>query len=264
MKEELRLYSFGEILGKSFNLYFSNFIQIVLISVLAYLPLAIVVATFVLAFPILGSFDDNLDPKEGIQFVIASSAFLLLFVVSSVYVSIYIVQLTSKRYLDEQVHIKQLALSSFRFIIPAIIMTFIQYLIIILGILPLFIPSVFFYLCYFITTQTLVIERTGIFAALKRSWRLTKGSRWQILGLHLVLQIGISVVNQVLSLVMVLVGLVISQGNQEVAMVFTLILFYVSFAFMMPLSFCLQVVVYYNQRVKNEAFNIEYLAQQFK
>ncbi len=262
MKEELKEYSFGEVLGKTFNLYFNNFIQITLVSILAYLPLVIAMVVFAIVFHMSGMLD-NEGPERGFHAFIGLLTFLILAVVCSAYMSIYIVQLTSKRYLDEPINIRQLALSSFRFIFPVIILTIIQYIIIIFGYFLLFVPGIIFFIAYFITTQTLVIEKAGIFGSLKRSWQLTKGSRWEIFGLYFVVSLIMNTIVYIIMIFMIIIVFVIFQENPLAIFIIVFVLAYMLTALIMPLWFCMQVVIYYNQRVKNEAFNIEYLTRQF-
>lgn len=55
------------------------------------------------------------------------------------------------------------------------------------GLILLIIPGIIFILAASVAVPTLVVERNGVFAAFRRSGELTKGSRWKILGLLLLL-----------------------------------------------------------------------------
>lgn len=55
-----------------------------------------------------------------------------------------------------------------------------------LGFILLIIPSLFLYVLWSVAAPALVEERQGVFAALESSGFLTKGARWKVLGLELV------------------------------------------------------------------------------
>ena len=57
------------------------------------------------------------------------------------------------------------------------------------GMLLLIVPGVILALMWCVAAPAVVIERNGVFAALRRSSELTKGSRWKILGLFIVLAV---------------------------------------------------------------------------
>jgi hypothetical protein len=72
-----------------------------------------------------------------------------------------------------------------------------------IGFVLLFIPGIILLLMWAVAIPALVTERTGVFGAFSRSAELTKGSRWKILGLFLVL----GVIYWLLSIVLGLIGL---------------------------------------------------------
>jgi membrane-anchored glycerophosphoryl diester phosphodiesterase (GDPDase) len=63
-----------------------------------------------------------------------------------------------------------------------------------------------------LATPALVLEDIGVFAALRRSWRLTLGRFWRVLGLLLVANIIVAIVQQVLSTGFQLAGMAIGFG----------------------------------------------------
>jgi hypothetical protein len=81
------------------------------------------------------------------------------------------------------------------------------------GFVLLIVPGVILLLMWAVAVPSLVIERTGIMAAFGRSSELTKGSRWKILGLFLVLV----VTYWLCSLVLGIVGLSMYGANTSAA-----------------------------------------------
>jgi hypothetical protein len=90
-----------------------------------------------------------------------------------------------------------------RVILPLIALSVLFALGVGIGFVLLFVPGIILLLMWAVAVPSLVIERTGVFGAFRRSSELTKGARWKILGLFLVL----FVLYWLLSLVLGLVGL---------------------------------------------------------
>ena len=90
-----------------------------------------------------------------------------------------------------------------RVILPLIALSILFALGVGIGFVLLFVPGIILLLMWAVAVPSLVIERTGVFGAFRRSSELTKGARWKILGLFLVL----FVLYWLLSLVLGLVGL---------------------------------------------------------
>lgn len=59
-----------------------------------------------------------------------------------------------------------------------------------LGLLLLVIPGLFLITVWWIAVPASVVERTGVFASLDRSFNLTRGYRWQVFGIIVIVQIG--------------------------------------------------------------------------
>ena len=58
-----------------------------------------------------------------------------------------------------------------------------------IGFILLIVPGVMLYLAWSVAAPALVEERRGVRAAFRRSWELTKGARWQVFAIVLVLYI---------------------------------------------------------------------------
>lgn len=74
-----------------------------------------------------------------------------------------------------------------RVILPLIGLGIVSAIGVALGFVLLIVPGIILLLMWAVAVPTLVVERVGILDALKRSAELTKGSRWRILGLYIVL-----------------------------------------------------------------------------
>jgi len=70
-----------------------------------------------------------------------------------------------------------------------------------IGFMLLLVPGLILLTMWAVAVPALVIERDGVFQAFNRSGELTKGSRWKILGLFLVLVVGYWLLSMVFGLV---------------------------------------------------------------
>jgi len=104
----------------------------------------------------------------------------------------------------------------------------------------------------------IAIENRGPFAAIRRSWTLTRGSFWRIVGTYLAGMILIWMATNVLSTVFTLAGALIAAGNTELAS--TIILSastLTSAVFSLPLTSALATLIYVDARIRGEAFDLE-------
>jgi hypothetical protein len=93
--------------------------------------------------------------------------------------------------------------AGFRVILPLVGLTILWALGVGIGFVLLLVPGIILLMMWAVAVPALVVERDGVFAAFRRSAELTKGSRWKIFGLSLVLLI----IYWLLSIVVGLVGL---------------------------------------------------------
>lgn len=90
-----------------------------------------------------------------------------------------------------------------RVLLPLIGLSILWALGVALGFMLLIVPGIILLMMWAVAVPALVVERHGIFAAFGRSAALTKGAKWKIFGLFLVLL----VVYWILSLIVGLIGL---------------------------------------------------------
>jgi uncharacterized membrane protein len=91
--------------------------------------------------------------------------------------------------------------TAFSVILPLIGLATVAGIGIMLGMILLIVPGVILFLMWSVAAPALVVEREGVFAALARSAELTKGARWKIFGIFLILMIGYWLISIVVGLV---------------------------------------------------------------
>jgi hypothetical protein len=117
----------------------------------------------------------------------------------------------------------------------------------------------FFVLCgYGVTTQVVVLEELdGAFDSFGRSWELTRGLKGKVFGLYVVTFI----ITLVPAAAVGAVGGYFTLTNSGVSQVFTV------FAALLPIALapilpCVFTLMYYDLRVRREAFDLQLLGQQ--
>jgi uncharacterized membrane protein len=86
--------------------------------------------------------------------------------------------------------------------LPLIGLAFVAGFLIVLGLILLIIPGLILYTMWFVGVPACVVERLGPWTSLRRSRNLTKGCRWKLFALALLLlvaSLGSSVIQSVLS-----------------------------------------------------------------
>ena len=89
--------------------------------------------------------------------------------------------------------------------LPVVAMSIVSAIGVGLGLILFVVPGVILYLIWSVALPALVIERIGIFEALRRSAVLTKGAKWQIFGISLIFVLtfwGLSLVLKTMGLAM--------------------------------------------------------------
>jgi hypothetical protein len=72
-------------------------------------------------------------------------------------------------------------------IVPVIVIAILFSIALGIGLLLVVVPGIFLLVVWSVAIPASVVERSGIFGAFDRSWQLTKGYRWPVLGILLIL-----------------------------------------------------------------------------
>ena len=115
---------------------------------------------------------------------------------------------------------------------------------------------------WLVAPVVVVIEKMGPIAALSRAWRLSSGHRWRIFGIQLLLLI----LNLVLSLAIAALfgGLAAAGSGGTQSVVSTIVQTVVNLASTIiwaPVQWIAFTVLYYDLRVRKEAFDLQLAAE---
>lgn len=262
--------TFTEILDASFRLYRENFIPFVGILSIVYVPVTLVLIALIATVfqPILemqAAGEQVRDPQEFLSKMIGPiiaiySAILVLYGIAIPIASGALTRAVGLRYLNEPVSIGKCYGHILRMVFKYIFTVFLAGLVIALGFPFYCVPGFLFAVFFAFSSQVCVMEGLGGTAAMGRSFELTKGYRWIVFGmwlLSIILPIFLSMIlglglDQLLPLATdsILTQSIVSQAIQQV---FGLLI--------QPYFIVAWILLYYDLRIRKEAFDLEVLAK---
>lgn len=119
----------------------------------------------------------------------------------------------------------------------------------------------------YLAVPALMLERTGVFAAIGRGYRLTRRQFWRTFGIGALTALVTSVAGQMLTLPFSIAGQVAAIGMDDTAagllvyVVATALGTVASTAFVAPFTSAVTSVQYLDQRMRKEAYDVELMAQ---
>jgi hypothetical protein len=252
---ELRPLSVGEILDTSFQLYRRYFVTLATIGVLC------------TAVPLM--IDVYIEASGGRTAHLGLAVFsgLLLMVLNSV-ATAATVFVVSEGYLGRDVGAGEALQLAAPFVGRLIWAQILYTLLAFVGLILFIIPGLIVLVGLALTAPALVVENLGSStSALGRSWALTKGARWKMVGifipLFLLLAVPMIAVTFVVGFLAAMVGL---DPSGESATIGVLSAAFAGLVQMLvyPLFNCALTIAYYDQRIRKEGFDLELLAARLR
>jgi len=121
--------------------------------------------------------------------------------------------------------------AAFRVVLPLAVLMILLVLAVILGMVLLIVPGVMLYVMWSVASPALVEEQSGVFGSFRRSQELTKGARWKIFGLLLIVLVVAWVLEGVAALAAIqMVGLngMRALGTGQLPLAYTAVMLVVS------------------------------------
>ncbi|MGF1631353.1 MAG: hypothetical protein ACFCUT_17915 [Kiloniellaceae bacterium] len=174
-------FSVGAVLKRSFSTFFANFVPFCVLALIFYLP------------TLISGFSTNFSAGGGVevegipQYGAGDFAIILLSMVLTYALVGALVYGTVQHLNGRKAGIGEIIGHGFSRIVPVIAIAIIFSIALSIGFLLLIIPGIFLVVVWSVAIPASVVERPGIFGAFSRSWDLTKGYRWPVLGLLLIL-----------------------------------------------------------------------------
>jgi uncharacterized membrane protein len=235
---ELRAMSVGEILDGAVSLYRTSFTTLVSIAIVC-LGIPTVLRVYV--------------ALSGEAVSVLAFLALLLWSFGGLVSSAATLWVISETYLGRQASAGEALRFAFSKIVTLFLAGLAVAIIVMFGMILLLIPGIIAACGYALVSQVVVLEGASADVALKRSWQLTKGFKWKVLGLGLVSFLIILLPAMALSM---LTG-VLPGGDSTASVAGDFVSLVIT-----PLFTCAFTLLYYDLRVRKEAFDLEMLSQQ--
>ncbi len=171
-------FSVGQVLKRTFNTFFANIVPFCVLALILYLP------SLLLGFGSMGDLETGTAVP---QYSAADFAVMAVSVVLSYILIGALVYGTVQHLTGRSASIGDIIGRGLSRVIPVIVIAILLSLVVGIGFALLVIPGIFLIVVYSVVIPAAVVERPGIIGSFKRSWELTKGYRWPVLGLLLIL-----------------------------------------------------------------------------
>lgn len=135
------------------------------------------------------------------------------------------------------------------------------------GIIVIIILGCYVVVRLLLVTQVIVLEDTGLFGALRRSWNLVKGAFWRVLGVLVLMSVLAQIIQIVVSLPFSMLSSAINAMSQDPTTIvrnsiISSLISQLGLIIILPLSLSVYTLLYYDLRIRKEGFDMELIAQQ--
>jgi hypothetical protein len=239
----LRPRSATELIDAAFQVYRRAPVPFMVAMALVYVPWLAIRLIFQLNIP---ETPDQLTTNLTRVLFITAAAGIVIYGVAGGVVSM----IARSAYLDEPIDIAGAFRQTLTRILPLVISTVIAFMLIGIGFVFLIVPGVYLVAQFFAVRQAVVLENAGPFGALGRSSTLSQGQKLHILGTLILVAILTMVVNFGAAMLI----------NLQSSRVITNVLATALTIVVYPVFGITETVLYFDTRVRNEGFDVEYLA----
>jgi hypothetical protein len=257
---QLRPLSIGEMLDAGFKLFRHRFGTLMVCVLVPVVPLSI------LSSIIVGSVDDtafdvNAPASDSSSADVANLIDNLLGGAAAAIAIAACFRVISSAYLGERTSAGPSLRYGLSRLLPLLVAYIAMSIGIGIGLVAIVIPGVFLAVKWSMTFPAIVAERAGPFAAMGRSWELTRGHWWRTFGALLV----VVLISFVLAFALLVgFGAAVATSDSISELAFAVLITLVTIlvlAVLYPLTAAIVTVIYYDLRVRNEGFDLQLLAR---
>lgn len=240
-------FSVGSVIKRTFNTFFANIVPFGILSLILYLP------TLLYSFMSIGQLESGEASGDVTgEIVITVISFILTYILIGA-----LVYGTVQHLGGQKPSLGAILSRGMSTIGPVVVIALLLSLVVGIGFVLLIIPGIFLTVVYSVVIPAAVVERPGITGAFSRSWDLTKGYRWSVLGLLLIMV----VILIVLSLAVGTAGGIVAFSMGDFTLL--IILNYLLSAFSGALMAVMIAVLYHDLRVAKEGVSTAQIAAVF-
>ncbi|MBN1918628.1 MAG: hypothetical protein JW889_12030 [Verrucomicrobia bacterium] len=261
----------GQILDRTFKLYRDNFARFLAIVAVIYVPIAL--ATIALMVPIMRTVADmaesaqnrggEFDPGTAVALFLPLGVMALLSMLAQALCNAALIKSVSESYLGRGVTVGQAYAAVLPRLLPIIGASILVAILCAVGLVFCVVPGVIFWLWFLLTMQTIVVEKQGAVAGMRRSKSLMAGNLGKGFGLSLVIVLITWIANTVFQRIGGLVVGAPTSDNLVTPVVMTQLFSIVGQMLVMPIGAGAYILLYYDLRIRKEGFDLQLLAQAF-
>ena len=267
---ELRARGVGEIIDAAFKLYLARWKLFIPLSAVFMVPFAALSA--IASGTALGSLDEGefVDPEalpttqEVLAFFVPIAAVGLLFMLFYPVMSAALAWAAGRTYTGDSPSVGRTVGVAFGKIGPILLVAILTGLAIVGGFLLLIIPAIIFGIRFLLASQIVILEDTKAKAAMSRSWNLTRGYFWKIVGAMILSAIIGSIVQAIVSAPFQITAQFLLGENLVLGSVLMFIGDAIGGTLVTPFSVIVQVLVYFDLRIRKEGLDLSMMAQQLR
>jgi hypothetical protein len=237
----------GDVLARAWNVFTGNILFFLGITFFTYLAIGIAVGLFIAPFALVGAFGNNWAP-----FVVGAILTIFLFLALNTIGEAVLLLGSFQRMRGEPLRVNEALRRAFARFFPLIGLGILWAVALIVGFLLLVVPAVILLCMLWVVIPVCVVEGLGPLASFGRSAALTKGYRWKIFGLVVVLFIMNIIGSQIADLLFGLAGEAVSGLGS-----------FLWFVVWTALSNCVLIMTYHDLRVAKEGVDTEQIAAIF-
>jgi hypothetical protein len=245
--------SVGNVIKRSFSAYLANFVPFTILALILYAPSLLLTSASVSVIPGMSA-----EVSVGSSAETPAELALLLLSMLLTYVLVGALVFGTVQYLnDRRPGIGEIIGRGFSRIVPVIVIAILFSIAFGIGLALLVIPGVFLLVVWSVVIPASVVERPGIIGAFSRSWNLTKGHRWSVLGVLLLLLAILVGFNLLVGILMGIAAFAVD------SVLLVLVLNYVLSAISGALMSVAIAVLYHDLRVAKEGVSTAQIAAVF-
>lgn len=255
----LRQMGIGELIDAAVKLYRRDWLA--LMGIVAFVLVPVTFAQFWLTQGMIGPMIATQTPsaEAATQFLIVTLVvFAIQFVIVQPFLVAAIARAAADAYLGERVSIGRTYQYALRKL-PAILwITILTSIVTLIGFILLIIPGIIAFVRLALAPPVVVVEDVRGTKAIGRSWRLTKGHFWRLLGLLILSGLIAGVGALIITIPTEIIALSLGVGGWPVSALGSAL----ATVLITPFSMLIIVLFYFDMRIRKEGFDIEVMAQE--
>ena len=265
MDHDLRPLGIGEILDAGIKLFTRHWRPLVLSVVGLVLPVQIISA-LVTASVAPEQFDftsteTGVSEDEEAEFLVGQGIVVLLSFISILLATAVCFKAVADAYLGVDPDWRRSLRFAVRRLLALVALAIVYLVVVVIGFFLLIAPGIWLAVAFSVSVPALLLERSGPFAALGRSFRLVRGRWWATFGALLVGYLLVGIIAAIVQGIVMVVPSVLADGNTLVGAVSSVVGGTIGAVLTTPYSAAVVALIYFDLRVRKEGLDLQLIAE---